>query len=267
MFPYDLYLVRHGESDSNIANSRSRRGDHSDFTPEFMNRHSADLHLTHKGRAQAKAVGDWFRENTLAKCSAFCVSPYARALETASLLGLHNAEWNVDGRLRERDHGSVDIIPNNLRQERMVVHLKSLGLRPYHHFYTPLPAGESICDVTNRLQSVVDLLYQANARSIVIVAHGDVIRAFRVIFEEILPDYYHELMEKNSDDFKIGNGQIVHYTRCNAHSVSDYFSWVRSINPWNPQYAGHDWRAVKSQLYSNEELMVLAERSKRLVAE
>jgi broad specificity phosphatase PhoE len=267
MFPHDLYLVRHGESEGNIANSRSRRGDHSDFTPKFMNRHSSDLRLTSKGRAQAKAVGDWFRENTLAKFSGFCVSTYARALETASLLGIHNAKWNVDDRLRERDSGSVDIIPNNLRQERMAEYLKLLGHRPYHHFYTPLPDGESICDVTNRLHSVVNLLDWANAHSVIIVAHGDVIRALRIIFEEILPDRYHELIEKNSDDFKIGNGQIIHYTRCNGHVVSDYFCLVRSINPWNPQYAGHDWRAVKSQLYSKEELMALAEKFKRLVSE
>ena len=93
MFPHNLYLVRHGESEGNIANSRSRRGDHNDFTPEFMNRHSSDLRLTYKGKAQAKAVGDWFRGNTLGEFNGFGVSPYARALETASLLGLHNAKW------------------------------------------------------------------------------------------------------------------------------------------------------------------------------
>ncbi len=269
MFPLEIFLVRHGESEGNIANSRSRKDDHSDFSPEFMNRHSTNLRLTHKGKAQATVVGDWLRENNLAEFDSFYVSPYARALETAACLGLHNAMWNVDFRLRERDNGSLEITPTDIRQERLA---KYLDVRPYHHFYTPMPDGESICDVCNRLRSLVDVLDSEHKQKRgIIVAHGDVMKALRVIFEGILPDRYQELIEQNSREFKIGNGQIIHYTRVDPddseHILSDRFGWVRSINPWKPEYAGHDWRAIEPQFYSNEDLLALAERSKRLLAE
>ena len=278
MLPRELFLVRHGQSEGNIANSRSRKGDHSDFTPEFMNRHSADLHLTYKGRAQAVFVGDWLKESDLADFDAFYVSPYARALETAALLKLSNAMWSQpDYRLRERDHGSVDIIPNDLRKKRMAGYFESLGSMPYHHFYTPLPGGESICDVTNRLRSFIDALdSEFPVKRAVVVAHGDVMRAFRVILEQISPDSYHQLKQEDAVDFRIGNGQIIHYTRINPNPTNptdygnerfDRFGWVRSINPWKPGYAGHDWQEIKPQFYTNEKLMALAERSKRLVSE
>lgn len=267
-----ILFVRHGEMEGNIANSRSRKGDHSDFTPEFMNRHSTDLRLTSKGRQQAKAVGDWLRQNNLAKFEHFFVSPYARALETASLLGLDDAGWVIDRRLRERSYGSVDILPDNERQVRLMEYYSRLPRN--HHFYTRLPDGESIEDVCNYLRPLIEDLcnfdYRGNGR-VIVVAHGNVIQGSRVLLEGILPDYYDKRSKENSTEFKIGNGQIVQYICVDPHNpehvLQDRFGWVRSVNPWNPKYAGHDWREIEDSPYSNEKLMVLAERSKRLVAE
>ena len=47
--PEDLYLVRHGESEGNLVNRRSRAGDDSLFTPEHVRRHSSEWHLTDRG--------------------------------------------------------------------------------------------------------------------------------------------------------------------------------------------------------------------------
>ncbi len=118
MLPLDLVLVRHGQSEGNIANTRSRAGDHSAFTPEFLNRHSTRLRLTDRGRTQAKAAGEWLRANGLTQFDRHYVSEYARAVETAALLDLPNARWYMDFQLRERDHGRMDIIPDNVRQEQ-----------------------------------------------------------------------------------------------------------------------------------------------------
>src|SRR5438874_4087686 len=59
--PLDLVLVRHGESEGNVAFASSRLGDHSHFTPEFLARHSSKWRLTDKGREQAHAAGEWLR--------------------------------------------------------------------------------------------------------------------------------------------------------------------------------------------------------------
>jgi len=103
-----------------------------------------------------------------------------------------------------------------------------------------------------------------NQKRVVVVAHGDVMQAFRVIFEGILPNRYDELSKANLPDFRIGNGQIIHYTRVDPtdHKYARYdrFGWVRSLNPWCPEYAGHDWRAIEPHRYSNNELMNFVKR-------
>ncbi len=55
--PYELILVRHGESEGNLAQARSKRGDMSAYTPEFRRKHSSSYRLTDKGIMQAKLAG------------------------------------------------------------------------------------------------------------------------------------------------------------------------------------------------------------------
>ena len=46
----DFVLVRHGESEGNVARKKSIRGDHSLYSGEFKNRHSLSLFLSRIGR-------------------------------------------------------------------------------------------------------------------------------------------------------------------------------------------------------------------------
>lgn len=267
MMPRDLILVRHGQSEGNIANTWSRAGDHSAFTTEFLNRHSTRLRLTNQGRAQAKAAGEWLKANGLTHFDRHYVSEYARAVETAALLDLPDAQWFMDFQLRERDHGRMDILPDNVRQEQFAEYLR---YREMHLLYAPLPDGESVAQVCDRLRSnIVSTLHrELEGKRVIIVSHGDIMRAFRIIFERITADEYHVLDQANEPPFRIGNGQIIHYSRVNPADpaqVLPHFGWVRSVNPMQPEYAGHDWRAIVRKRYSNAELLALAELSPRLI--
>ncbi len=277
MFPTDIFLVRHGESEGNAALRQFEKDKFSVFTTEFLNRHHSHFRLTDKGRAQCPVVGEWLKEwlrkKKLPHFDEHFVSTHTRALETAALLNLPNAKWKTDFQLHERDTGLWGAIPDKKWQKR---YDRSKRLGQNHHFYTPWPDGESIADVCNRLRNLVGALDRedVNQKRIIIVAHGDVMQAFRIIFEGILPDRYDELSKANLPDFRIGNGQIIHYTRVDpidtakpARTLYDRFGWVRSINPWCPEYAGHDWRAIEQRRYSNAELLAMAERSSRLINE
>lgn len=267
MLPLDLVLVRHGESEGNVANKRSRAGDNHDFTPDFLNRHSAKLRLTDKGQKQAKAAGKWLKENGLVQFDRHYVSEYARAQETAALLDLPQARWYMDFQLRERDHGLADILPDDVRKSRFAEFLR---LREKQLFYTPWPDGESMAQVCDRLRNnIIGTLHRELAdKKVVIVSHGDVMRAFRVILERMSADVYHAIDSEDPSWFKIGNGQILHYTRIDPNDpkhVMTRMGWVRSVNPFAPDFAGHGWKEIVYKTYSNEELLALANSDARLI--
>lgn len=262
MLPLDLALVRHGQSEGNAAIQKAKKGDSSDFTSEFLDRHTTHLHLTALGRKQAGLTGRWLKDNNLESFDRYYVSEYRRAIETAALLKLKGANWKIDAQLRERDHGLLDLFSPQENIEKFAEYFRLIMT---HRFYGARPAGESIADVCNRLRSnIVGALHQGSENQrVIIVAHGEVLQAFRIIFEHQLADEFHRMTEEESRSFKIGNGQVIHYSRINPtdpKDVQDTFSWVRSVNPFDPTYAGHDWREIKLRSYSNRELLALVRK-------
>lgn len=277
MLPLDLFIIRHGESEGNRALRKYEENSNCDFPAEFLNRHQTDLRLTDKGKAQAQVTGNWLKnwlkENNLPRFDRHFVSTHTRTLETAALLDLPDVEWKPTFQLRERDVGIWGSIPDKNWQKQWN---KSFRLNQNHRFYTPMPNGESIANVCDRLRNFINALDRdsedVNRKRVVIVTHGDATHAFRVILEHISPNTYDELVKANLPDFRIGNGQIVHYTRIEPHGVSEFrameyerVSWVRSINPWKPDFAGHDWRPIKQRRYTNDELLAMVNRFPRLI--
>ena len=269
MMPTNLVLVRHGESESNVANAHSRDGDGSMFTPEFSNRHTSAIRLTDRGIQQAKAAGRWLKEQNLDTFFRYYVSEYARAIETAGYLNLSGANWYTDNQLRERERGMMEHLPDDVRRIKFK---ECLDIYDRHHFYGTYPNGESMADVCNRIRcNTLDTLHrECSDKDVIIVAHGEVIWAFRIILERISANEYNKLEREKSKWFKIGNGQIVHYTRVDPYNPSNILprmGWVRSINPYDPEYAGHDWKEIpRRKTYSNDELLEMANQFPRIIS-
>ena len=78
--PLDLILVRHGESEGNVAQDFAKLGDDSLWTAEFKDRHSSKYRLTDKGKAQAKMSGDWIKANVSPHFDVYYVSEFLRAV-------------------------------------------------------------------------------------------------------------------------------------------------------------------------------------------
>jgi NAD+ kinase len=109
--PIDLVLLRHGESEGNIAQDQSKLGDDSLWSKDnFVNRHTSQYRLTDLGRKQAKAAGKYIRQHISKTFDRYYCSEYIRAMETASLLGMKGARWFCDFYLRERDKGVCPIL-------------------------------------------------------------------------------------------------------------------------------------------------------------
>lgn len=265
--PIDLILVRHGESEGNLANRLSKKGDHSAFTDEFKSRQNAFWRLTSLGKEQAKIAGQWIRTNFNGGIfDRYYVSEYVRALETAAWLQLPDASWYPEFYLRERDWGQLDIMSQEERLEKFGDEMKR---RERDGLYWAAPGGESQANTCLRIDRVLHTLHrECSDKTVLIVCHGEIIRSFQLRLERIRQEQFMEIWQSKNIFDKIHNCQIIHYTRRDPEkrTFSPFANWVRSICPWDMSRSSNDWRRITRKKYTNEELLAEVEKIPRLVS-
>jgi NAD+ kinase len=236
-WPYELVLVRHGQSEGNEAVARSQRGDLSAYTPEFKRKHSSTYRLTDKGIAQAKVAGKYIKEYIGEKFDRYYTSEYVRAMETAALLDLPGARWYTEIVLRERDKGPLD---NTSVIERNEKWAEEMERRKRDSFFWAPPGGESLANVCVRVDHTFNTLRRDCSRQrVIVVCHGEVMWAFRVRLERLSQMRFHKLYKSKNPKDRIHNTTILHYTRIHPKTgeIFPYFRFMRSICPWKPEYS------------------------------
>ena len=68
----ELVLVRHGESEGNLAFNKSMQGDHSLYSGKFLERHSSLWRLTDRGREQVRTADPMDRATACMCCDLVC---------------------------------------------------------------------------------------------------------------------------------------------------------------------------------------------------
>lgn len=266
MMPLDLILIRHAESEGNVANRKSRAGDDSAFTPEFMKRHSSAWRLSDNGIWQTQQTKLWLYGNTDIHFDRKYVTQYLRGIETAYHLTLPGPPWYVDFYLRERDYGLMDVMPESVRREKFA---EELARREIDNFFWRPPRGESMAELCLRIDRVLSTLHRECSRMrVVIVNHGDVMWAFRVRLERMSQQRYHQLDISNDPLDRINNCQILHYTRINPETGEEasHLDWMRSICPWDPTRSKNEWERIVRPKYTDADLKAIFEEVPRLVS-
>jgi broad specificity phosphatase PhoE len=181
----ELILVRHGESQGNVAAAAAYAG--SGEVIEIDER-DADVELSDTGTDQAKALGAALAGMSAdARPEVVWCSPYVRALQTARI-ALETAglelSTRVDERLRDRELGILDRLTFRGVQAR---HPEEAELRKrLGKFYHRPSGGESWADVALRLRSVLaDLDLAEDGRRVLVVCHDAVVMLIRYICEQM----------------------------------------------------------------------------------
>lgn len=267
MLPVDLILVRHGQSEGNVANKASRQGDNQFFTQEFRDRHSRTFRLTDRGIEEAKSAGVWLKANIPLPLDRYYVSDYTRAIETAGLLGLPEAQWRREFHLRERDMALQDNLPADERQK---LYAREHQQHERDKFLSvPAGGGESVAALCLRLKTTMlqHWARECEDKRVIAVCHGHVMRAFQVEIEDLLPEEFVRLDESEDLKEKIRNCQILWYSRRDPDTgtLARHVIAVRSICPWDPE-GDYGWRRLLRKRWSNDELLAEASRQKRHIA-
>lgn len=187
-WPARLYLVRHGQSQGNVARDAAEGTGAARIEIDIRD---VDVPLSEFGHRQAQAAGRWFAaQPDEAKPEVILSSPYVRARQTAKAIceagGLAGGRHRtvIDERLREREFGIFDGLTGiGIRQHypAEAEHRTRLG-----KFYHRPPGGESWADVILRLRSAMNSINLHYAdRRVLIVCHQVVVLCMRYILEEL----------------------------------------------------------------------------------
>ena len=260
-----LVLLRHGESEGNVAYDHSIKGDHSLYAGDFLERHSSLWRLTEKGEDQAKIAGEWLRSNNLSRFDCLYTSEYVRAMETSGLLGLKDAKWRSDLMLRERDWGEWDLCSQQERRENFGYERRR---RRESLFWAP-PGGESLAQVVQRVDSFLMFVNRRfSGGKVFITCHGELMWAFRLRFERLTQLQYREMQAQRSTEEKIHNCQLIVYSRRCPETGTLYpsFRFMRFVCPWDLSRSGGDsWRPLhRSGGSTNGQLLEQARRFPRM---
>lgn len=262
--PVNMWFIRHGLSEGNFVQRQSERGEHALFQALHDDRDTRHFRLMGRGREQARAAGLWLSDNRVA-LSRYYVSEYLRARETAALLGLPGAQWRIVDRLNERDAGEYHRVPHEERKIRFPGDEES---RRRERYYWRPPGGESLYDLTQRLDRFLGTLHrECSEKNVVVVCHGEVMWMFRKLLFRLTANDFGVL----HDTEQLHNGEIHQYSRENPHDPGDlrsYVTWFRRIRP----LAALDerigpWVEIVYQKYTNEELLADVEKTIPLVTE
>ena len=155
-----IYLVRHGQCESNVVGRYN-------FVDEDINE---------TGIKQAKDLGEKIKDINY---DIVISSPLVRALHTAEIINVNNKDLITDDRLVERKHGSLEgkSVDVTDREE-------------YWNYYTSVKYGteEEIPVLCNRVKEFLDELKTKDYKSVLIVAHSGVSKAFYIYFNGIPED-------------------------------------------------------------------------------
>jgi probable phosphoglycerate mutase len=184
--PRAIWLVRHGESEGNVA----REAAHRDRLHEIgLGTRDADVPLSARGEDQARAFGQWLAAQPEdRRPTVVLASPYVRAVRTAEIAlkaaghAVPPLTIDLDERLRDREMGVLEdltwhgIIARHPQEAERAQRLGKFGWRP--------PGGESWADICLRLRSVyADVAREFADDRVLVVAHDAVIQLTRVVME------------------------------------------------------------------------------------
>ena len=151
-----VYIVRHGQVPHNALHQYN----------------TTDEDLTEYGASQAEELKEKIKDMYF---DMIISSPLIRAKHTAEIIA-DNKEIFYDERIKERSCGSLSGQP-----------LEATNRKEYWNYYTTIQYGtsENIQEFFKRVYNFLDELKTQNYKSVLIVAHSGVSKAFNGYFEGI----------------------------------------------------------------------------------
>ncbi len=188
-----IFLIRHGESVSNVGENYEKR------LPDHL------VPLTDNGRRQAADEGAWLaaycREKGIDLSRArIWRSPFVRTRQTCEEFNkfLHISDIREDITLTEQQYGLFDSVPMDMWETLYPNEYAEYRrqLNGGGRFYARLPLGESPFDVAIRVHQFMGTIHRDfekhGVNTVFVFTHGATLRAFLLRWFHYTPEWYHD---------------------------------------------------------------------------
>jgi broad specificity phosphatase PhoE len=207
--PSALWLVRHGESQGNLADAQAHASGAARLQLDVRD---PDVPLSPTGEEQAEALGRWLADvDPAERPTTVLSSPFARAAATAERAVVSSGldlTIRFDERLRERDFGAFDGMTREGIREEYPDEARRRDL--LGKFYYRPPGGESWADVALRVRSLLATeALRHDGERLLCVSHQAVIMVFRYVLEELAES---QLLEIDRSE-QVANASVTRYLR------------------------------------------------------
>ena len=98
---------------------------------------------------------------------------------------------------------------------------------------------------------------------VIIVCHGEVMRAFRVLIERMSQQQFKSTYLSRQKEDRVNNCEIMHYSRRDPEtgSIAQHANWMRRVRPDEAPVWTTGWQKIERPKYSNDELLKIVELS------
>ena len=262
-----LTLVRHGQSEENVALDLYKAGHSHENEPALMKVHTSERRLTALGRRQSIRAGQWLLPNWYdvhpKEDTGLVVSPYARTIETAGYFGFGDC-WIPENRAVERNWGNLDTLPFEERVKKFGFVVETDESQAF--FWQPL-GGEPLQSVFVRIDSLMNMFRRNySGKHMLLVTHGEAMWTWRALLEHWMPQRLAFEIQNRTEQTQIFNCRIIQYKRENG---SEHFSHVRFIDPGEPDNPKRnlDWQPIIHPTFTSQGLLEYAEKFPRFLEE
>lgn len=154
----NIYLVRHGETESNKNNIHQNN----------------QVKLTAKGLSEARLLGERIAK---LKVDKILTSPVLRARDTAEIISDRSKiSFEINDLLRELKKPSE--IEGKAHNEPVAIEIKKALRKNYHQANWHYSDEESFFDFKSRILVLIDQLLKSKSETVLIVTHSAVIKMF-----------------------------------------------------------------------------------------
>lgn len=117
-------------------------------------------------------------------------------------------------------------------------------------------------DLILRVRDFIASVARLSLENVLVVCHGEVMKAFRIVFHKLTPTEYAEMEFSKDSRERIHNCQVDHYSRRDPISskLCERLEWFQVYRSSDKEIVTIPWKNIPRRRESNQQLLEMAKK-------